>query len=152
MTRHYCGNGGYVGGAHVIVPDDPTDYQAGSMVSGCNNLRCTTCGQPVRHRVGVECAKVRSRLKALAETADWSTLPYVTPFPPARLYACQCTGWLEVALHACQDPDPDPTAGDPVLPWRCDGHPVATLPMEIDGVPFAEDTDYDALVTRVLGG
>ena len=152
MVLHYCEDGGWVVAADITVPNDPTDYRSGAAILGCSNLRCARCGAPVRNQAGIECPGLQAHLEQLAETPDWATLPFVRPFGPGRLYACLCLGWLEASFHACDDPEPDASAGDPSLPWRCDGHPVATLPVTVDGEVIDADTDIAALVRRVLGG
>jgi hypothetical protein len=152
MTLHYCEDGGYVVAADTTVPEDPTDYQAGAAILGCSNLRCTRCDGVVRNRAGIECPKLKTRLKVLSQTDDWTTLEFVKPFGPGRLYACSCVGWLETTYHACGDPAPDVNAGDPSLPWRCAGHPVATLPLVVDGETITATTDFEAFTARVLGG
>jgi hypothetical protein len=152
MTLHDCDDGGYVVAADIVVPDDPTDYQSGAAILGCSRLRCDRCGSVVRQLAGFDCPNLQAHLKRLDETPDWTTLDIVRPFSPGRLYACRCLGWLESSYHACGDPEPDASAGDPSLPWRCAGHPVATLPVTVDGEVIDADTDLAALVARILGG
>lgn len=152
MVLHYCEDDGLVVAADIGVPTDPTDYRAGSAILGCSNLRCVGCHEVVRQLVGVECPHVQTRLQRLFETPDWTTLDFVAPYSLGRLYACRCTGWLETSYHVCTDPDPEPSAGDPSLPWKCDGHPVAALPVVVDGEVIEASTDLGALVRRVLGG
>ena len=87
----------------------------------------------------MECKDLQAWLKELSASDDWSTLSFLTPFHGSRLYACACTGWLEVGMHPCEDPDPDPLSGDPTLPWRCAGHPAPSLPATVDGVEIGTD-------------
>lgn len=152
MPDHFCSVGGWVVGADMFVPEDPSDYAGGASTFGCNRLRCGACGEWVRQRAGVDCPGLPGHLAALYDTDDWTTLPFVRRFRLGRLYVCRCTGWLETSMHATGDPSPDAMAGDPSLPWGCAGHPTATLPLVVDGHRIDATTDLDALVARVLGG
>jgi hypothetical protein len=146
---HHCISGGWLFAGDGFVPADQADFRDGVSMVGCNRLRCANCGHPVRHRHGVECRNLQLRLIDLMEAQDWDKLAFLRP-SAGRLYACRCTGWLETSMHALADPDAD--AGDPVLPWRCDGHPHASLPVDIDGVRFDSAGELDLLVERALSG
>lgn len=152
MSLNFCDLGGFVVAPPAPVPVDPSDYKTGPLRLGCSRLRCQSCGAQVNSQAGIDCPDVADHLEELAGAADWTTLSCVRPFAPGRLYACRCLGWLETSMHACDPPDPDESAGDPTLPWRCEGHPPAVLPIVVDGERISVDTDFDALVDRVLGG
>ena len=93
---------------------------------GCNRLHCVTCREAVRF--------------------DRDPVPAGRDF---RTYSCRCTTHQQYSgLRSAADDD----AQDRWLPWRCAGHPAATLPLGIDGVEIAEQTDLVALVRRSLEG
>jgi len=149
-----CADGGWVVSARYPVPDDPSwlnDPRGGPLV-GCSALRCGDCGEHVRQQAGVAgTGDLRGRRVELYEAPDWSALPWIEDRADLRLYACRCTVWLSSGQHATDDPDP--TVGyDPILPWRCSGHPVPELPVEAHGLRIDEATDWTQLVRGALKG
>jgi hypothetical protein len=57
--------------------------------------------------------------------------------------------WEETSEHRLDEPDP--TVGDPHLPWRCAGHPLVELPHDIDG-ERVEAGNITELTQRSLAG
>jgi hypothetical protein len=149
--NRFCSDGGLTVDESGRLLDDTTRYHhpAGVRV-GCSRLVCGRCGADVRNHPGVGGQQdLRDRIGELYETADWSEFPGLEPIA-ARLYACRCTIWLEASVHSMEDPDPDPL--DPILPWRCSGHPCPTLPTRIAGEPIEPRRDFSQLVRRVFRG
>ena len=150
----FCGGGGRLVDQNWPVPDDPSDHEdpRDEATIGCNRLFCPRCGAPVRHCPGVDLVeKGRLAPAQLYEIEDWRADAGLKASPGARLYACRCLMWLETTEHYTNPSERDPQS-DPVLPWRCAGHPRPKLPIEIDGVPIDATTDLQQLVDRVLHG
>jgi hypothetical protein len=106
-------------GARFWLPTEPFEFGWASLV-GCNALRCTRCGEPVRSEV--------------------------LPDGEHRRYACGChrrdTVW-SYRIGAESD-DLYPAFTD----WVCGGHPDFELPATLDGVALETATDWDALVVE----
>ena len=119
-----CPEGGWLVDATFPFPTDPSEYHHpfAPDTVGCNRLRCAACGEAVEQAV---------------ENAS-------------RRYRCACTTYLENTLRTAGDPDLDP--GEVSLPWRCEGHPSATLPVDVDGVVVDEATDVAPVVAQALAG
>lgn len=149
---NYCDQGGWLVSDPIPVPDDPCDYWArgAGATLGCSRLRCQLCEAWVRSAREVYVPDVASRLAELQASADWSTLAGAQPVAGLRTYACACTGWVETALNLTSPREPEPS--DPDLPWRCAGHPLPTLPLDVDGLVVQADTDFEPLVSRVAAG
>ena len=150
--KHFCPDGGWVVDATLPVPDDPTDYHHAAMPDtvGCNSLRCPVCEVSVRQRADLDVDEApRGGAAALYEATDWPSVPWVDAFEGVRLYACRCTVHAEVACNLTGDPDLDPIT-DAALPWRCSGHALASLPVDVDGLTVDEGTDLTAVAERVL--
>ena len=121
---NYCPQGGYLVGGNLPLPTEPVDHDVvGLSRLGCNRLRCSECHAVV--------------------TSD-------VPTTGPRVYACRCRQWAQYcAESALDDPEPDPQT--PNVPWRCEGHPIAELPMELDGVQVTAE-NVGELITRSLHG
>jgi len=153
--RNTCSNRGATVGSSGRVPDDPSEFRAGRVVApvGCNRLRCPICKSAVRSRAEVACeGDCSDRVAEIYETEDWLALSYVKKSLTGRLYACRCTLFLELRTTLVDDPDFDASAGDARLPWRCAGHPLAKLPVDIDGVVVGADEDFAGLVASAAHG
>ena len=152
---NFCSHGGTLVSGDRWVATDSSEHSHWSTgdVVGCNNLRCRRCGEAVRNATDVRPAR-EGRPEAfweiLAATEDWTSLPWIEPAPTIRLYACSCYVWTEAIQRRTAPPDWED--GDPVFPWRCAGHPVATLPLEMDGLTLDEATDLGSVVAPVLAG
>ncbi len=155
LEMHYCPEGGWVVDASLLVPADPSDHHHPAVTDtvGCNRLRCIVCDEDVRQRpdLSFSCDEVPFEgAKALHAAEDWAAIPWVHEARGLRLYSCLCTVHVEIALMPTVDSDPDPVA-DIRLPWRCAGHPAATLPVDIDGLVVDSTTDLAAVVGRAFG-
>jgi hypothetical protein len=84
------------------VHEDPHDYNWGRSQSGCNNLVCQDCQQPVSHSVR----------------------------GTTRHYECECTKWPCRGLESVTTYRTEGPADIPIEmpPWRCAGHPLMTSP------------------------
>ncbi len=154
----YCEKGGLVVSGAMRVPEDPSEYKHPAVYGavGCSRLRCTRCGEWVRHQAGVSCKDdARAHLDELFVVEDWRRLPYVATsersFLWERLDVCRCSAWLELSAHPMEDPEFDPMR-DPVLPWRCAGHPAPELPLEVNGEVVGEGTNWRDLISKIRMG
>jgi len=150
----YCAHGGMLVNAQSPVPLQPWDHRPPTALSflGCNRLHCAGCDSEVRQLPGVELAPdFALDGSELYECPSPGALPGVIPDPRARLYFCRCSRWLELVAHELDPEDSDPES-DPVLPWRCAGHPEVGLPLTLDGVSLASEADVRDVVQRALGG
>lgn len=136
-SRNYCYYEGFLVNGDFRLPTDPIDHDdAGLPILGCNRLRCPSCNAMVRsaNNLSFKNDLVRVSTAELYALSDLSTSPLLTARRGTRLYLCRCTSWAQsIGKNALGDPDPDPFV-DPVLPWRCDGHPIAELPCTLDGI------------------
>jgi hypothetical protein len=145
-----CGEGGWLVHGEARIPTDDTDFHVDNLpVVGCSRLRCPACGQVVRNAAGYAFASQTQDVAAVHATPELTTVLAKTQ-PRLRLYLCRCRHFLEQHQHRLEEPDPDHTT-DPGTPWRCEGHPLVTLPHDIDGVVVAEDAIAE-LVRRNFGG
>ena len=135
---------------------DPAEYNYEfTNGAGCNNLHCLACGATVRSGApGLRLAGGRTPrdLPAMYATPDWTTLKYIKAEHASwRLYACKCECWEEATEHrVINDGD---SAGDPRMPWVCDGHTTPELPMTLGGLEISElGTDWGQVVRRILEG
>jgi len=125
---NFCRRSGYLVGPGYTVPGDPVEFYLGEErdVVSCTRLICVSCKEAVR--------------------VERDPLPQGQDF---RTYACACKAHHQYkGLRSADDDD----EADPWLPWKCSGHPIATLPYNLDGVEIAPATDLHALVRRTLGG
>jgi hypothetical protein len=91
-------------------------------------------------------------LGALYEIADLTTAPQLSPtHPDYRLYLCRCSRWLESSAHACDEPERDAQV-DPDTSWACEGHPLITLPHEVNGLLVTSPAQLRDLAQRGLHG
>lgn len=147
-----CDSGGWFTGGDQEWPADPSHFFWPVRVPslGCTNLVCSSCESPVRSEVKLRLKDGAGEHAAeLFEAADWSSSPWVEAFDvegPPRVYACRCGVWQASYPRPVQD------ASDLVsVPWSCGGHPLATLPLALDGMEITEPALRD-LVRRNYGG
>lgn len=155
-TLRYCHEGGRVTGGEMPIPNDLCEYQPAKVEAlvGCNRLKCGNCGAWVRHGPPGLVAKedARPHLAEIYEAENWRGLTCLKKGPTShRLYVCRCTAWAGQHDHMMADPDPDPY-NDPVLPWRCDGHPTPEFPVVFDDGILSAETDLAVFVDRILRG
>jgi hypothetical protein len=155
-ANRFCLHGGRVVGGNQRLPEDPCEYQAASLatVIGCNRMACPRCQAKVRWSapgwVGKE--DLRPKLAELYGAQDWTDHPLLArEHDSYRLYACRCTLWAGVSDYWTADPDRD-TLHEPELPWRCQGHPLPSLPVTLGDTAIAVDSDWRRLVARILDG
>ncbi len=154
MSRSCASGAMVVGGGHRL-PDDPCEYnpEAG-LGPGCNQLHCGNCGARVRNSPpGFRLADSRGRDDApeLYAVEDWSSSPLVVPAHPSwRLYVCRCDYWIEADTSYVINDHEEP--GDPHMNWACGGHPEPALPLTLGELQISTQTDWPALVQRVLDG
>jgi hypothetical protein len=121
---------------------------------GCNHVRCTVCGALVRAIDGVSARDGfrRTECAALFAAETPGDSPLLRSTKDVRLYLCRCA-FAEQSHRegALDDPDTDRMVGDPIVPWRCAGHPLLTLPHVLDGIAVNGE-DLPALTDRALGG
>ncbi len=151
MKRH-CIWGGILVGMREWLPTLSNRYSWDSRI-GCNNVRCCECGHSVRHAARLSIRDRNIDYELLAETEDWSTLPFVRP-ASGRLYACRCS------LVSISGPKPSQPSehsfehefGVERSGWHCRGHDAPSIPVNIDGVTVQDGWDIDALAEQVLMG
>ncbi|MBI2566944.1 MAG: hypothetical protein HYV63_07945 [Candidatus Schekmanbacteria bacterium] len=149
-----CGYGGLLVDATLPVPADPEEYFAeGSPATGCNRLRCHSCGTSVRQGAGFYPRQdAANHLSDLVASPHWRSLPYLeySAGSEFRLYVCRCELWVtRKAWYRLEDRDPDPIT-DPKLPWRCEGHPPSQLPLTLNGVTVRSQEDLLGVIRRRL--
>ena len=154
MSRN-CGSSAMLVSGEHRFPADPCEYDFGlDSRPGCTRLRCARCGADVRTGpagTSVKDGHAALDLLAMYAAKDWTSLPFLTNAQSGwRLYACKCEIWEELNEH-CLENDHD-SPGDPDLPWSCAGHPVPSLPVSLGELTIAADTDWSALVQRILDG
>jgi len=152
---NYCSGAGHLVGGERRLPADPSEYYTGGLVTviGCNHVMCTRCGAVVRQESGViPYVDGIDSLETVYDLDDWSPALRASAesveVSRFRFYACRCTAHCEGDFRALDAADDY----DPWLPWECAGHPLAELPLEIDGRTVGEDTDVRALVRATLAG
>jgi hypothetical protein len=119
----YCALQGSLIGMSHWLPTQPFDYSWGPMY-GCNNIRCSSCGQTV-----------------IATPATESSRRYKCGCVEELVYNAKILGQVEgfPGSEAMMDPPPGS--------WACAGHPVLVAPFELDGV-FVSPERFDE-VARV---
>lgn len=154
---NHCANAGMLISATATLPKDATDFHVDELPTvGCNNLRCMRCDVTVRNVAARDLRQQTDRAPARrAELYAMDDLVNAAAFkesdPAHRLYLCRCTHWIEKDEHACLEPDFDPYT-DPDVPWACAGHPVMTLPHDLDGVMIADQAALFDVVMEGLRG
>jgi len=144
---NHCVLGGFLVDASTALPIDPIDHDGGIVpVAGCNNLACTQCGKAVRSVAG---RAAETDLAKLYAAADLSTV--VRSAATTRMYLCTCKSYFQVQGSQALDDPELPPGYEANLPWRCAGHPVATLPHDFDGATITGD-NLGEIVTRALHG
>jgi hypothetical protein len=96
----------------------------------------------VRNAAGLRFRHSNAKLDcaALYALPDLASSPLIDAARGFRLYLCRCRTWVQMNLEdALDDPDTDSLPFRMALPWRCDGHPLAELPHEFDGVLVTAD-------------
>jgi hypothetical protein len=148
---HFCANGGYVVDVNTPLPSEPFDYQwlrMGPLV-GCNQLRCTQCGQALIVRTPSR--RAYAELVQLTEDerpARLSNLGNAAPGPQTvRVYGCACRVQSVEGGHQASQSTLDE---DEQVPWQCAGHPVLPLPTRLDGVELDVDCNWTALARARL--
>lgn len=148
-----CPLGGYLVSGKMPLPSEPVDHDVEDLPRlGCNRLRCQACKAVVRSAAGLSLRDSNEKLDAaqLHDVSDLSTSPLLIPVSGFRLYLCRCSRHVQKnAEDALADPDPDCTT--PNVPWRCEGHPIAQLPGDLDGVMVTAE-NLAELITRSLHG
>jgi hypothetical protein len=147
---NHCYWGGFLVGGQSPLPVDPIDHDVkGLPIMGCRHLVCRHCRQPVRDVVDV--VPTKDDPPALYAEADLAGSPLVKPMPGARLYVCRCQLHPELrGPRALDEPGAEPPQA-PGVPWACNGHPLAELPREIDGIEVTADNAGE-LARRSFGG
>jgi hypothetical protein len=149
-----CAHDGYLVSATAAIPTDPADLHVEDLpIVGCSAVQCGRCGVAVRHVAGRDLARqadlAPARLAALHAIADLAGTAELKDIDPThRLYLCRCTHWVETGAHACRPEDFDPQT-DPDVPWACGGHPLMTLPHDLEGLAVPTQA---ALFEVVLDG
>jgi hypothetical protein len=150
----FCVFGGHVVEGNSLIATDPVDHDVERLpIHGCNRLRCPSCKALVRSvaKLGFRDENAKVDLNQLYDLPDLATSPLLAPRGNARLYLCRCTSWAEaIGRRALGGPDPDPYY-DPHAPWRCDGHPVAELPHDFDGIEITPDNLADTVIRSLRG-
>ena len=155
MTRS-CGDSALLVGGERRLLEDPCEYNTRySRGPGCNNIRCDSCGEKIRYGPpGVRLdgdGRTPADMPAMYATSDWTTLPFVIMGSASwRLYICKCKCWQETTEALLVNDQDSPS--DPNLPWRCGGHVAPSLPVSLGTLTIGEDTDWPALVQRILSG
>lgn len=147
----YCDSGGLLVGAAARLPDDPCEYHLAAVhvPSGCNHMRCNRCQAFVRAGDAGRGFDVRPVAATFYEAADWGAL--TVPRSDARVYACRCAVWESTSHGEAIDREGDDATG-PHMDWACAGHPTPELPQDLQGLEVGADSDWPALVARILGG
>lgn len=152
-----CAHDGYLVSATAALPTDPTDLHVDELpIVGCSNVLCGRCNVAVRSVAGRDLRREAdlepARLAVLYAVADLAGSAELKDIDPShRLYLCRCTRWVETGAHACRAVDFDPQT-DPDVPWACGGHPVMTLPHDLDGVAVPTQAALFEVVLEGLRG
>lgn len=157
-AERVCAKSGLLVDGEARLLTDPCEYfhpGVGVQV-GCGRLRCDSCKAWVRGGppgLGLQ-EDARVDVRALHETQDWSTLPFVDePYVfsnRVRLYACKCRYWVASSVEPIEnDHDLD---SDPNVPWACAGHPVPALPLTLNELRIDGGTSAAKLVAKILSG
>jgi hypothetical protein len=89
---------------------------------------------------------------ALYERADWTGVTHLNRDPVSRTYVCHCgpvsESWIKGL--AVSSVDGNPYSGNR-MPWTCEGHSRATLPLTFEG-ERVETATVAALAQRALQG
>lgn len=150
-----CALDGYLVRAGSPLPTEPSDYYVENLpIVGCNRLRCSQCKASVRHAVNLKFRNEHAQvdLKPLYEVIDLATSPLLGTSPGARLYLCRCHRHVAYKDSALGEPDREWNSVPHLSCWKCEGHPIVTLPHEFDGVLAKTESDLIELCTRSLQG
>ncbi|MGI8792407.1 MAG: hypothetical protein ACR2H3_04425 [Acidimicrobiales bacterium] len=140
-----CSLGGWLVNADGWVPSAAFDFSWGGVsrpVIGCNNLRCSKCGEQVRSWPGFTTTRAHDPLP-LPRIDDPNDEPGVDPSQFERLYACGCRWWPEPSDSATGQVDSDRQY--PYAVWSCDGHPPIELPVTLAGVEVGDPPGPDLI-------
>lgn len=149
---NFCADGGWLTGGTEEFPPDPSHFfwPVRTPSLGCTRLQCERCGEAVRSEGGWRLKDhAAEHTVELFDAADWGTSEWVESEGDERsrrVYVCRCEAWQ------ASYPRPVSEADEIVeLPWRCAGHPLAALPLSLDGIEVRDD-NVRALVARNYGG
>jgi hypothetical protein len=119
-----CSAGGWIVSNSEWLPAEPFDYAwpSGGIIVGCNQLKCTVCGEHVDIQ------------------SDES----------GRNYRCKCETWH--AVYALQATDPLDPISERTLNWRCQGHPLIQPPATVDGIQIDANTNWKELAREIFSG
>jgi len=149
---NHCDSNGWLV-ANRPVPTDPVDHDLPKLPKlGCSRVRCRGCGAIVRSAAGVAMKQpgVKIDLMQLYGVADLATWPLFETDAAVRFYFCECLYHTESGQHPLYEPDGSmaiPAAGQ----WHCDGHPVADLQHDFDGVEVTA-VNLGEIVYKALRG
>lgn len=116
-----------MGLSHPLCADPSEFYRKECPeILGCTRPRCNICGAEVHIEAGWEPESMKP-----------------------RHYACDCTTWEGSWDEKLTKPLAD-ESDEYSLPWGCAGHPVVSLPFELDGVAIAANSDWDGRYGRRL--
>lgn len=149
----FCDAGGLLVHAAGRLPTDRCEYHLGAITvpCGCNQMRCKQCREQVRSGPpgrGLPSGRAVTPAELFA-SEHWEDL--TAPRPEVRLYACRCALWECRSDAEGIDREGDSPV-DPHMDWACAGHPVPELPQRLGELEVRPDSDWAALVARVLAG
>ena len=137
--QNYCERGGYLVGEKLPLAESASEFYLGigEPLVGCTRLWCSLCQSWVQ-----------------------ITPDEVAKAAGERVYSCKCSnrmgGVESVTLWGSRIAAADDREDHEFLlfpyHWGCRGHPIQTLPFELDGVRIDRGTDFDELVSKTLDG
>ena len=145
---NYCADGGWFCSGEDEWPADPSHFHTPGLDRslGCTCLQCQACGARVRSAAGwVWRSGAADHVAEIYASANWSDSPWAEEYdfqPVKRIYACRCQLWTSSMRRPVRD-----TSEQDIIPWACSGHPLAELPLMLDGVEVRQG-NLDALVAR----
>ncbi len=160
-TPNRCVPDGMTVGPAGDYPADPTEFRWPNRqpACGCTKLVCLLCKADVKARLGfflpLEFGNrplVPDLATKLHNLDDWTQVPGVEVSTHHRLYACRCFYYSESSASFTFNPDDvdEMGRGRRNLPWTCQGHPPADLPIMVDGRILRDVAEVSALVKEAL--
>ncbi len=130
-----CFQSGQIGPQEIRYPEAAWEYDYGALHPrvACSNLKCTLCGEAVEAVHLHESHGFAGTPEGLWTQVMAGDLSSLTPSMAARVYLCRCFFKTAHYTEGMTPSDVDPERYEPI-PWRCQGHPVLSLPMTLDGV------------------